>query len=266
MLIASVVGLFVIGVYEQIAPLHASLYGQEDDCVRLPLLLSQLDFNDKNALLDIENTLHGFRSAPWLWNLTRDAVFAALEMYHKEQEYILRQVYAELALWIFVWFGAQTSLWYHGNQGQACGRVVDCVFTHFDNMLAATVTPILHLFVGILKEKWEIIQSKIVGPGREGGIMHKGLWTAKLFDGGCGICQSPFVMNILRNLGKSDCGQGATLGYHDFCTQRVSIGEILQNPLQSDISLNHRCASVMSCVSTRPVPHPRYCNSRLANW
>ena len=82
MLIASVVGLFAIGVYEQTAPLHASLYGQEEDCVRPPLLLSQLDFNDKNALLDIEKTLHGSRSAPWLWKLTRDAVFAALEMYH----------------------------------------------------------------------------------------------------------------------------------------------------------------------------------------
>ena len=45
MLIASVAGLFVIGVHEQTAPLHASLYGQEDDCVRPPLLLSQLEFN-----------------------------------------------------------------------------------------------------------------------------------------------------------------------------------------------------------------------------
>ena len=62
----------------------------------------------------------------FLWKLTRDAVFAALEMYHKEQEYILRQLYAELALWIFVWFVAKTSLWYHGNQGQVFGRVVDC--------------------------------------------------------------------------------------------------------------------------------------------
>ena len=58
----------------------------------------------KNALSEIEKTLHGFQSAPRLWKLTRDAVFAALEMYHKEQEYILRQLYAELALWIFVWF------------------------------------------------------------------------------------------------------------------------------------------------------------------
>ena len=164
--------------------------------MRLPPLLSQLDFNDKNALLDIENTIHGFRSAPRLWKLMRDAVFAALEMYLKEQEYTLRQLYAELALWIFVWFGARTSLWYHGNQGQAFGRVVDCVFTHFVNMLAATTTLILHLFVGTLKEKWEIIQSKNVGPGREGGIMHKGLWTAKLFDSGCGICPSTFVINF----------------------------------------------------------------------
>ena len=202
MLIASVVGLFAIGVYEQTAPLHASLYGQEEDCVRPPLLLSQLDFNDKNALLDIEKTLHGSRSAPWLWKLTRDAVFAALEMYHKEQEYILRQLYAVLALWIFVWFGAKTSLWYHGNQDQEFGRVVDCVFIHFDNMLAATITLILHLFVGTLKEKWEIIQSNTVGLGREGDIMYIGLWIATLFDGGCGICQSPFVINILRKFGK----------------------------------------------------------------
>ena len=96
--------------------------------------------------------------------------------------------------------------------------------------------------------------------------MYIGLWIATLFDGGCGICQSPFVINILRNLGKSDCGHGATLGYHDFWTQQVSIGEILKNPLQQYISLNHRCASAMSSVSTRPMPHPRYCNSRLANW
>ena len=109
-LIASETGLFVIGVYEQTAPLHASLYGQEDDCVRPPLLLSQLDVNEKKALLDIEKTLHGYPSAPRLWKLTRDAVFAALEMHHKEQENILRQLCAELALWIFVWFGAKTSL------------------------------------------------------------------------------------------------------------------------------------------------------------
>ena len=49
MLIASVAGLFVIGEYEQTAPLHASLCGQEDDCVRPPLLLSQLDFNEKKC-------------------------------------------------------------------------------------------------------------------------------------------------------------------------------------------------------------------------
>ena len=75
----------MIGLFEKIAPLHASLYGQGDDCVRPPLLLSQFDFNEKNALLDIENekTLHGLRSAPWLWKVTRDAVFAALEMYHQ---------------------------------------------------------------------------------------------------------------------------------------------------------------------------------------
>ena len=164
-----------------------------------------------------------------------------------------------------MWFGAKTSLWYHGNQGQAFGRVVDCVFIHFDNMLAAIITLILHLFVGTLKEKCEIIQSNTVGLGREGDIMYIGLWIATLIDGGCGICQSPFVINILCNLGKSDCGHGATLGYHDFWTQQVSIGETLKNPLQSDISLNHRCASAMSCVSTRPMPHPRYCNSKLAN-
>ena len=103
-------------------------------------------------------------------------------------------------------FGAKTSLWNHGNQCQAFGRVVDCVFIHFDNMLAATITLILHLFVGTLKEKWEIIQSNTVGLGREGDIMYIGLWIATLFDGGCGNCQSPFVINILRNLGKSDCG------------------------------------------------------------
>ena len=96
-----------------------------------------------------------------------------------------------------MWFGAKTSLWYHGNQGQAFGRAVDCVFIHFDNMLAATITLILHLFVGT-----------------EGDIMYIGLWIATLFDGGCGICQSPFVINILRDWRKSDCGHGATLGHH----------------------------------------------------
>ena len=98
-------------------------------------------------------------------------------MYHEEQEYILRQSYAEFALWIYAWFGAKTSLRHHGDQGQA-----------------------------------------------------------------------------------------ATLGCHDFWTQQVSIGEILKIPLQSDISLNKRCASAMSCVSTRTKPNPRYCDSRLASW
>ena len=50
MLIAGVVGWFVIGVYGRIVLLNASLDSQEDDCVRPPLLLSQLGFNDKNAL------------------------------------------------------------------------------------------------------------------------------------------------------------------------------------------------------------------------
>ena len=34
---------------------------------------------------------------------------------------------------------------------------------HVDNMLAATITLILHLFVGTLNEKWEITQSSTVG-------------------------------------------------------------------------------------------------------
>ena len=50
MLIASVVGWFVIGVYGQTVLLHASLDSQQDDCVRPPLLLSQLGFNDNNTL------------------------------------------------------------------------------------------------------------------------------------------------------------------------------------------------------------------------
>ena len=67
-----------------------------------------------------------------------------------------------------------------------------------------------------------------------------------MFDGGCGICQSPFVINMLRNLGKSDCGQAATLGCHDFWTQQVCIGEIVQ----SDISLNHKmCKCYVVCVN-----------------
>ena len=44
MLIASVAGLFVIGVYEQTVPLHASLYGQEDDRVRPPLFAVSVGF------------------------------------------------------------------------------------------------------------------------------------------------------------------------------------------------------------------------------
>ena len=66
--------------------------------------------------------------------------------------------------------GAETGLLFFDDQGQAIGSVVGYVLTQVDDMLAAGDIPILHLLVDALKKDWEITQSKIIGPGKEGEI------------------------------------------------------------------------------------------------
>ena len=163
-------------------PLHASLDGQEDVYVRPPPLLSRWGFTDTDTLWRLERALYALRSAPRLWGLTRDAVFVALVMCHEEQENILRQYCADLAIWIFVCLGGETGLLLHDDQGQAIGSVVGYVLTHVDDMLAAGDILILHLFVDALREEWEITQSNTVGQGREGEITYTGMWIAALSD------------------------------------------------------------------------------------
>ena len=84
--------------------------------------------------------------------LTRDAVLAALIMCLEGREYVLKPSCADLALWIIVWLGAETSLLVLNDQGQAIGSVAGCVLTHVDDMLAAGDIPILHLFADALKK------------------------------------------------------------------------------------------------------------------
>ena len=138
--------------------------------MRPPPLLCRWGFTEKGALWRLKKAVYGLRSAPRLWGLTRDAVLAALVMCLEGREYVLKQSCADLALWIIVCLGAETGLLFLDDLRQAIGSVAGNVLTQVDDMLAAGDIPILHLFVDALKKEWEITQSKIIGPGKEGEI------------------------------------------------------------------------------------------------
>ena len=147
--------------------------------MRPPPLLSRWGFTEKGTLWRLKKPLYGLRSAPRLWGLTRDAVLTSLVMCHEGKDYILKQSCVDLALWIIVCLGVETSLMLRDDLGHAIGSVVGCVLPQVDDMLAARDIPILHLFINALKKKeWEITQSNIVGPGREGEITYTGMWIA----------------------------------------------------------------------------------------
>ena len=76
--------------------------------MRLPPLLSQLDFNEKNALLDIENEKTLLWTAISSMTLRKSREMLSLRVWRcitKNTKTSLRQLYAEFALWIFdvVW-------------------------------------------------------------------------------------------------------------------------------------------------------------------
>ena len=204
-------------------------------------------------------------SFPRLLGLTRDAVLTALVMCHEGKDYILKQSCADLALWIIVCLGVETGLLLRDDLVHAIGSVVGYVLTHVDDMLAAGHIPILHLFVDALKE-WEITQCNIIGPGREGDITYTGMWIAALSNGGFGIHQCPYVSDILKNWGVSDCKSSATLGCHDSWKQQVSTGDVPGKiPLQSDVRLAQKCAAAMLWLSTRSSSDLSYGVSRMAS-
>ena len=170
MLIAGVLGRFSTRIYVNTACLHASLDGQEEVYVRPPPLLWRWGFAVRGALWRLRKALKGLRSAQRLWGLTRDGVLAALVMCLQGREYVLRQSCADLALWIIVWLGAETGLLFLMIRVRQSAALW-VMFSHMsDDMLAAGDIPILHLFVDALKKGWEITQSKIIGPGKEGEI------------------------------------------------------------------------------------------------
>ena len=88
---------------------------------------------------------------------------------------------------------------------QAFGSVAGYALTHVDDMLGAADNPILHLFVDALKKEWEITQSKTIGQGKEGEITYTGMWIAAMSGGGSGIHQCPYVSDVLKSWGMSDC-------------------------------------------------------------
>ena len=188
-LISSLLGWYVTGVDVKTAFLHATLDGQEDIYVRPPLLLSRWGFTEKGTLWRLKKALCGLRSAPRLWGLKRDAVLTALVMCREGKDYILKQSCADLALWIVVCLGVETSLLLRDDQGHAIGSVVGYVLTHVDDMLTAGDIPVLHLFTIALKKSGKISQSNIIGLGREGEITYTGMWIAALSGGGFGIQQ-----------------------------------------------------------------------------
>ena len=81
--------------------------------------------------------------------------------------------------------------------------------------------PILHLFVDALQKEWEITQSKIIGPSKEGEITHAGMWTAAMSGGGFGIYLS-YVSDVLKSWDVSECRRATTFGSHDSWKQQVS--------------------------------------------
>ena len=87
--------------------LHASLDSAEEVYVRPPPILERCGFTERGALWKPKKAFCGFRSAPILWGLLRDAVLAALVMCFEGREYALRQSCADRALWIIVWLGGE---------------------------------------------------------------------------------------------------------------------------------------------------------------
>ena len=144
--------------------------------------------------------------------------------------------------------------------------VAGYVLTHVDDMLAAGDIPILHLFVDAKKKERGTAQSKIIGPRKESDITYTGVWIAAMCCGGFGIHQCPYVSDVLKSWGMSECRQATTLGSRDSWKQQVSTFEVPdQTPLQSDVRLAQKCAGAMLWLSTRSRLDLSDCVSRMAS-
>ena len=105
-----------------------------------------------------------------------------------------------------------------------------------------------------------------MGPGKEGEITYAGMWIAAMSSGGFWIHQCPYVSDVLKSWGTSDCQRATTLGSHDSWKQQMSRVEVLEHiPLQSDVRLAHICADAVLWLATRSKLDLSYCVSRLAS-
>ena len=238
-------GWFLTRIDLNSAFLRESLDRQEEVYVRPPPTLKRCGFTERAALYKIKKALCGFRSAPRLWGLLRNAVLAAPVMCFEGREYALRQSCAGLALRILDWLGGETGLLCLDDQGQEVGSIVECVLTHVDDMLAAGDIQILQSFVVVLKKNVRSLRV-IIGPSQEGEITYTGMWIVAMSGGGFGVQQCPYVSDVLNTFGMGECRRATTFG--------------------SQIPRNSKCPQVMfltNSVAIRCSLRPKMCRCHV---
>ena len=93
---------------------------------------------------------------------------------------------------------------------------------------------------------------------------------AAMSGGGFGIHQCPYVSDLLKSWGMSECRRATTIGSHDSWKQQEFAVEVLEQiPLHSDVRLAQKCAGAMLWLFTRSRPDLSCRVSRMAslcNW